>query len=440
MTAESSTQSHRIQVEMIILTDDVHAINHQIASMYEGFAHMVRPWIKEIHITGDINQCDQHVKHIRTTGSQPVVFLALCHMASDEQEQACRQVASLDDRVLLVLLDTGQSMMRTDELAMHVNQPQRFLEMPKPMTARNWQQMLVSMARMQMTINQNQVTLKQLENFDHDHKLIEQLAQANVNAACIMAELEDARDQAMSAHQAKSHFMANMTHELRTPLSAIMGYADLMRDDVQLGEEHRDFIRCIYDNGESLLDILDSILLMTQIDSGDLKPDVSLTSPVQLITHVYHDNLKLAQDKGLELQLEIDNAQMMPSQMMLEKHWVKTILARLVDNAIKFTNEGQIELGIRWHIATTGHTLRYFVRDTGIGIDKSEHQAIFEHFHQADNSSSRNYGGVGLGLSISRKLARRLGGDITLTSEPGQGSCFELIIPCENLSHCQITV
>lgn len=440
MTHASTQTLEHIQVEIIVLADDMHAIEQQIAGVLDGFAHMLRPWVKQIHVISEIEQYTQRAESIRANGFVPVVFLALCHLSSQEQETVCKQLAEIDPQIMLVLLDTGQSMMRVDELAMQVLNPHRFMELPKPMTARQWTQMFVSMARMQLSINQKQLTLAQLENADHDQKLIEQLANANVNAGCIMAELEEARDKALSADEAKSHFLANMTHELRTPLSAMMGFADIMRDDVQLGEEHHEFVRCIYNNGQTLLDILDSIILFTQIEAGDMKPSICRVNPLEILNQFCHEKMPLAKNKGLLMRLDVGEDLPLPCEFLLEKKWLLIILNRLVDNAIKFTSHGSVELGIRWRNASSGNQLCFFVTDTGLGIDEAEHQTIFEHFHQADNSSSRTFGGVGLGLSISRKLARRLGGDIQVISEPGKGSCFELVLPCENHCHCEAVI
>ncbi|HCD33275.1 MAG TPA: hypothetical protein DER01_12770 [Phycisphaerales bacterium] len=422
------------QVDMIVLTDDMIAIKQQIACMQDGFAHLLRPWVGRIQVIEDADEYVQIIESARANNTMPVLFVSLTQMSSGEELEICQYLAQVDQQIKMVILDVGQAMMRQDELAMQLANPLRVMEMCKPMAARQWQQLFVSMARMQIINNQQAKRINILHSTEHDQQLIDQLAQANVNAACIMAELEDARDKAMAADDAKGHFLANMTHELRTPLAIIMGFADLMRDDVQLADEHRRFARSIFDNGQSLLDVLENILLLTQIESSELNPEFVLIDPSVILNKVFAKQLDKANDAGLELTVLPCKEQLLPEQLMLESNWLQMILELLVDNAIKFTVKGTVELSVHWQKRASSYFLHYRVKDTGLGIEPSEHQFIFDHFHQGDNSSSREFGGVGLGLSISRKLARRIGGDIQLTSEPGKGSCFELILPCEQHS------
>jgi signal transduction histidine kinase len=286
----------------------------------------------------------------------------------------------------------------------------------------------MAMSKMQRRINQQAWTMRLFENDQDEQKVIKQLAEANVNAACIMAELEEARDKAQEADRAKGNFLANITHELRTPLVAIMGFAEIMRDDLASDPEHSEFLSCIYNNGQDLLEILDSILLMTLLDSDELEVMPVSSNPYKLFRRVLQNHVGKAVENGLIIHLHDCVDAQIPKVLQIDEKWVEQILNRLVHNALKFTPNGHIDLSLNWSETPTGHRLHFAVKDTGIGINPQAMPSIFEPFTQADNSASRSYGGLGLGLAISRKLARALGGDIHVSSVPGQGSFFELVL------------
>jgi signal transduction histidine kinase len=416
-------------VDVLVLTD-YPSIVLELDRVRTELLPAYRPWVGKIHTFQTIEDISEQITCRCEKQRWPVVMLACSQTSPAKVTQYCQTLGRLDEHIMLVLLDYGDVMSCTESVTNHVVNPQRLLELPLPDNARHWQQMIMSMAKSQLALNQHRRTHLRTEQEEYETQLIEQLAQANVNAACMMADLEEARDKAMAADQAKGRFMANMTHELRTPLSAIMGYADLMRDDVQLSDEHREFTHGIYENGMNLLGILDDILHLTLIETEAFKPKPVPCDPMYLLQTIYANKIDQARHKGLAFVIEQSDISTQSRLVLLDDNRVRLILEKLVGNAIKFTGEGQIKLSFRVVQVKHGRNLCWRVSDTGIGIETDQLEAIFGDYYQADNSSTRQYGGVGLGLSICRRIARRLGGEIHVISQVGQGSSFELTVPC----------
>ncbi len=427
MTQHAKPSELSRQVEMIVLSDDTAGLKQQLADVMNANDISLTSWVGQLHVTGELDDCCYLVQKYQTTYYMPMVFVSLNHTSLEQVHSVVRKLSVIQEHGLVIWLndqpDTAQAFAFADQL----DNAQHVMLMSTPATALQWRQLMIAMAKMQRSINQQQWTTRLLADEDHDQKLIKQLAQANVNAACIMAELEEARDLAMAADQAKGNFLANITHELRTPLSAIMGFAEILREDLTHHPEHVQFLQCIYDNGQNLLEILDSILLLTLLDSDELVVETQIANPAAILQKVYLQHKQEAQQQGLAFNLH-DTPRDIPTDMVLDVKWVEQILNRLVHNAIKFTPKGQIDMSMNWHQSQAGYQLHFVIRDTGIGIKPQIMQSIFEPFHQADNSASRRYGGIGLGLAISRKLAHCLGGDIHVSSVPDQGSFFELIL------------
>ncbi|MBV8853845.1 MAG: response regulator [Sinobacteraceae bacterium] len=228
------------------------------------------------------------------------------------------------------------------------------------------------------------------------------------------------------ANQYKSEFLANMSHELRTPLNSSLILAKILADNRagNLTPEQVRFAQTISSAGNDLLAIINDILDLSKIEAGkvELSPE-----PVQLSNLL--DNLQkqfqpVANQKHLGLSLSVDPGA--PAQLHTDSQRVAQILRNLISNALKFTERGEVTLRVS---AGPAHTVNFAVRDTGIGISEHQREIIFDAFRQADGSTHRKYGGTGLGLTISRDLARLLGGDITVASTPGEGSVFTLNLP-----------
>jgi CheY-like chemotaxis protein len=242
------------------------------------------------------------------------------------------------------------------------------------------------------------------------------------------ADLEAKADELEAANRTKSEFLANMSHELRTPLNSALILSQLLADNKpgNLDAEQVRFARAIHDANNDLLVLINDVLDLAKIEAGhaDLQAErVMLDEVMRRMRALFEPQAK---KKGLAF--DIERAPGTPTTLSTDGRRLQQVLKNLLANAVKFTAAGQVTLALS---PTDAGGVRFEVRDTGVGIARDKHEVIFEAFRQADGSTSRQYGGTGLGLSISRELARRLGGDITLRSEPGKGSVFALELPSE---------
>ncbi|MFW5937121.1 MAG: response regulator [Desulfosalsimonas sp.] len=237
--------------------------------------------------------------------------------------------------------------------------------------------------------------------------------------------MEEARIQAKNAeeaNQAKSQFLANVSHEVRTPLNAVLGFTDMLID-TSLSETQLDFAKTIRNSSEALLSLINDILDFSKIESGELDLEHIDFSPELLAYDVCELIRPQIGEKPIELICRVD--QRLPSYLKGDPIRFQQVLLNLMGNAPKFTESGEIALGL--HVGDQSENrlqIHATVKDSGIGISKDKQARIFEPFHQADGSTTRKYGGTGLGLSISRQLAQLMGGDIRVESEVDVGSTF----------------
>ncbi len=242
------------------------------------------------------------------------------------------------------------------------------------------------------------------------------------------ADLRQAKETAEQANAAKSAFLANMSHEIRTPMNTILGFADILASQIE-NPVHRQHLAAIAASGRQLLGLINDILDLSKIESGKLKLEPKAVDPRELFAGIRQLFLPETQRKGLELRLEIDPE--LPAGLVLDEIRLRQILFNLVGNAVKFTHAGSIVIAAGQRRGGAGRDTIEFafsVRDTGIGIPSDQHQSIFEAFQQRKDQSHAQYGGSGLGLTISKRLAEAMGGRITVASEPGQGSTFEVVL------------
>ena len=239
-----------------------------------------------------------------------------------------------------------------------------------------------------------------------------------------------ARKLAEESNRTKSQFLANMSHELRTPLNAIIGYSELMQEDAieQKHERYSKDLGHVLRSSWHLLDLINDVLNIAKIESGKMGVEyqvIELPIFLQNIADTIDPEIRKHQNR---LITRFDQA---PESIHTDPDKLKQILLNLLSNATKFTDNGEIYFTAdRQHISGIDY-LRIVIKDTGIGITQEQQQAIFEPFVQADGSTTRSYGGTGLGLSISKQFTQLLGGSIYLSSQPGLGSSFHIMLPLQ---------
>ncbi len=260
---------------------------------------------------------------------------------------------------------------------------------------------------------------------------------------------EREKEAAIASSQSKSEFLANMSHEIRTPLNAVMGLTDLVMR-TELSDKQQQYLKKIIIASKSLLAVINDILDFSKIEAGRLELEHANFSIFDLMSNVSEMFAFKAEEKGLEFLVSIDENT--PVALIGDSVRLGQVLINLIGNALKFTENGEIVVQVKTLLASEADliednsratadsasevnkklVLEFSVRDTGIGIPADRLEVLFDSFTQADSSTTRKYGGTGLGLAICRQLAQLMGGDISVTSEPGKGSCFSFTVILES--------
>lgn len=240
-------------------------------------------------------------------------------------------------------------------------------------------------------------------------------------------DLIKAKEHAEESDRLKSAFLANMSHEIRTPMNGILGFAELLKEPDLTGEKQQNYIKIIERSGARMLNIINDIIDISKIESGLMEVSIKDTNINEQIEFIYTFFKPEVEAKGMQLSFK-NSLPTKEAIIKTDREKIYAILTNLVKNAIKYSNKGIIEFGYEFKVKSGTH-LKFFVKDTGIGIPKDRQEAVFHRFVQADIGDKRAYQGAGLGLSISEAYVEMLGGKIWVESEQGKGSKFYFTIP-----------
>ncbi|GEM_PF-405776 len=256
-----------------------------------------------------------------------------------------------------------------------------------------------------------------------------ELSESNQKLEAHQQELSQALEKARESDQLKSAFLANLSHEIRTPMNAILGFSSLLEKEELSAERKKQFIEIIRSKGDQLMQLINDIIDISKIQSGQFEVQWQSFNLNQLFRELeisYEGQLpekKAAANLDLRMKTSLDD---LHAQVVLDRNRLQQILTNLINNALKFTGEGFIEVG---YLPQNSDNILFYVQDTGIGIKKEKQAVIFDQFRQSDTRQDRDYGGTGLGLAIVRNLVELMGGEIWVESEPDQGSTFYFILP-----------
>lgn len=268
-----------------------------------------------------------------------------------------------------------------------------------------------------------EVNLVPVEGADGQIEMIISVEREITAAKAHARELAHAKQAAEAAAQAKSDFLATMSHEIRTPMNGLIGMSELL-STADLDPVSKSYAKTIHNSAESLLSILNDILDLSKLEAGKLDVVPTTFDLMECVSDVVNLFKPEAKAKGIRLELETGTT--LPKDVQGDDGRLRQILLNLIGNAIKFTKTGSVRVRVEAESGDNKHFLTIAVADTGIGISPEMLAFVFDRFTQAETTTTRSFGGTGLGLTISRMLARLMGGDIQVTSTPGQGSVFTL--------------
>ncbi len=249
--------------------------------------------------------------------------------------------------------------------------------------------------------------------------------------------LRQSMEEAEAANQAKSAFLSNMSHEIRTPMTAILGFTEVLKRGYIDSEQDRlRHLNTIANSGQHLLELINDVLDLSKVESGAMEVEEIATNAPAIVNEVIKVLRVKAEEKGIFLKMEISSD--LPESIQSDPSRLRQVVTNLVGNAIKFTEQGGVTIDMRFTGSSEIPLLHIDVHDTGIGMSAKHQATIFDAFTQADASITRRFGGTGLGLSISRSLAIAMGGNVTVESEEGRGSCFQITVPVGDIASTKL--
>ena len=236
--------------------------------------------------------------------------------------------------------------------------------------------------------------------------------------------------------QVKSDFLSNISHELRTPLSVVVGFVYLLLNQVigKLTEEQQKVLETVYRNSEELLELIDNVLWMTSLNAGDANATLERFDVRNVVNETVKRYEKAIREKGLRLDVRVADGEV---AIVSDRAKIERVFQNVFNNAVKFTSEGEIV--VRVQPAAQRNSVEIEITDTGVGIEQSKIDSIFEPFHQADNSIQRSYSGLGIGLTVARRMTELIGGKLSVTSKLGAGTRVTMNFPSHVVAEPQLT-
>ncbi len=373
-------------------------------------------------------QGDEAVRRVEEAIKQnspfAVAFLDVRMPPGPDGVATAEQIRKLDPNIQIVIM-TGYSDFDVREIAKRIPPEDKLLYLQKPVHAQEITQFALALTakwQSDYLLHQQNKILAENNRMLREH--IEHRKQ-------VEKTLIKAKKLAEEMNETKSQFLANMSHEIRTPMNSIIGFSDILLDE-ELNADHKDYVGMISDNGRHLLCLINDILDFSKIQANKMDVEMiefPLEKIVSKITSVA--SLK-AQEKQLDF--KINTCSDLPEKILTDPTRLTQCLVNLVNNAIKFTETGHVYLNISVEDRDGTSWVRFDVEDTGCGIPAEKQEKIFESFTQADGSTTRKFGGTGLGLTITRKLVELMGGTLSLTSQLGKGTVFTFSLPAQSLS------